>query len=92
MEGGKRKNKNVKEEKRKGRSEGSDGWRKLDKPGRQTHHSLCTGSLHPTPAHSQMSCYIAEEEGVKEELELGVNQVQKCIESLHPNTSKRPNV
>ena len=36
-------------------------------PGRQTHHSLCTGSLHPTPAHSQMSCYIAGEEGEEEE-------------------------
>ena len=38
--------------------------------GRQTHHSLCTGSLHPTPAHSQMSYCIGREEG-KEEVEEG---------------------
>ena len=47
------------------------GWEKRvceqSSPGRQTHHSLCTRSLHPTPAHTQTSCYIAGEEGEEEE-------------------------
>ena len=33
----------------------------------KSHHSLCTRSLHPTPAHTQTSCYIAGEEGEEEE-------------------------
>ena len=42
------------------------GGCELSSPGRQTHRSLCTGSLHPTPAHSQTSCYIGGEEGEEE--------------------------
>ena len=49
---------------------GRRGGCEQSSPGRQTHHSLCTGSLHPTPTHSQMSCYIAEEEE-RRGLELG---------------------
>ena len=68
---------------------GRRGGCEISSSGRQTHHSLCTGSLHPTQTQPNV-LYIAEEE--EEGLELGVNQVQKCIVSLHPNTSTWPNV